>query len=261
MEQSMRIIFIRHGDPDYEKDSLTEKGWREADLLSRRMIRETVGGFYVSPLGRAKDTASLTLMKTGREAETLDWLQEFPTCIDINGREELLQIFPDTRKDGDTYQIRIPWDMMPSGWVDQPEYCDPEDWVRTPVAEAGPLEKEFERVSTGFDELLARYGYVRSGRGYHTEKGSEVTICLFCHFGVICAMLSHLWNISPFVLWHGLVLAPTSVTEVFTEEREEGVVQFRATKAGDISPLYVADEPPAFAARFCETFDNKEQRH
>ena len=28
----MKIIFIRHGEPNYEIDSLTEKGWREAEL-------------------------------------------------------------------------------------------------------------------------------------------------------------------------------------------------------------------------------------
>ena len=28
----MRLIFIRHAEPDYEHDSLTEKGWREAKL-------------------------------------------------------------------------------------------------------------------------------------------------------------------------------------------------------------------------------------
>lgn len=32
----MRLIFIRHGEPDYEHDSLTEKGWREAKLLAAR---------------------------------------------------------------------------------------------------------------------------------------------------------------------------------------------------------------------------------
>ena len=26
----MKLLFIRHGDPDYEIDSLTEKGWKEA---------------------------------------------------------------------------------------------------------------------------------------------------------------------------------------------------------------------------------------
>ena len=30
----MRILIIRHGDPDYEKDSLTQKGWHEAELLA-----------------------------------------------------------------------------------------------------------------------------------------------------------------------------------------------------------------------------------
>ena len=29
----MKIIFVRHGDPDYEHDTLTEKGIREAKLL------------------------------------------------------------------------------------------------------------------------------------------------------------------------------------------------------------------------------------
>ena len=32
----MRILFIRHGDPDYANDTLTEKGHREAALLAER---------------------------------------------------------------------------------------------------------------------------------------------------------------------------------------------------------------------------------
>ena len=32
----MRILMIRHGDPDYVNDTLTEKGWREAALLADR---------------------------------------------------------------------------------------------------------------------------------------------------------------------------------------------------------------------------------
>ena len=64
----MRLLIIRHGDPDYAKDSLTEKGWREAELLSRKISQMEVDYFYVSSLGRAKDTASLTLQKMGRTA-------------------------------------------------------------------------------------------------------------------------------------------------------------------------------------------------
>ena len=58
----MNIYIIRHGDPDYEKDSLTEKGWREAELLSRRLCKIPAKAYYVSPLGRARDTASVTLI-------------------------------------------------------------------------------------------------------------------------------------------------------------------------------------------------------
>ena len=55
----MRLLIVRHGDPDSEHDPLTEKGWREAELLSERLSKLPVKEFYVSPLGRAKDTASM----------------------------------------------------------------------------------------------------------------------------------------------------------------------------------------------------------
>ena len=64
----MRLIFIRHAEPDYEHDSLTEKGWREAKLLAVRTKSWQVDDFYVSPLGRAQDTASFTLLEQGKTA-------------------------------------------------------------------------------------------------------------------------------------------------------------------------------------------------
>ena len=33
----MKLIFIRHGEPDYSIDSLTEKGFREARLLAESL--------------------------------------------------------------------------------------------------------------------------------------------------------------------------------------------------------------------------------
>ena len=59
----MKLIIIRHGDPDYEHDTLTPKGVREAKLLSERISKLDVKAFYCSPLGRAQDTASYTLDK------------------------------------------------------------------------------------------------------------------------------------------------------------------------------------------------------
>ena len=65
----------------------------------------------------------------------------------------------------------------------------------------------------------------------------------------------------PMVLWHGCVAAPSSVTTLTTEERRQGIAAFRMSAFGDISHLYANNEPPAFAARFCEAYGNKDQRH
>lgn len=73
----MKLLIVRHGDPDYTIDSLTPKGWKEVDYLSEKLAKLDVKAFYVSPLGRARDTASLTLKKMNRTATEEPWLREF----------------------------------------------------------------------------------------------------------------------------------------------------------------------------------------
>ena len=257
----MRILFIRHGDPDYEHDALTEKGKREAQLLADRLTKEEVKDFYVSPLGRARETGSYTLQRLGRSAQMKEWLQEFPAEVDVSQSEFLQKMYPDTRRREDGFEKRISWDMLPGFWGDTPEYFDRYAWRKTEVAAHSRLNQAYDEMAAGMDELLAEHGYFRDGSWYRTEQGTNETIVCFCHFGVTCAILSYLWNVSPFILWHSLALAPTSVTEVFTEEREKGKVIFRATKVGDISHLYVGNEPPSFSCRFCEVYENKDERH
>ncbi|MGN0674941.1 MAG: histidine phosphatase family protein [Oscillospiraceae bacterium] len=241
----MKILIIRHGDPDYTIDSLTEKGWREAEMLSERIAPMDVKAYYVSPLGRARDTASLTLKKAERTAETLPWLREY----NVNITDPL------------TGNKRIPWDMLPADWTAVPEYYDKDKWYNVPIMKEADMKAGLEAVWNGLDEIIARHGYKREGMIYRAEKPNNDTIVFFCHFGVECVMLGHLLGISPMVLWHGLMAAPTSVTTVNTEERREGIASFRVSSFGDISHLYAKGEPPAFAGRFCETFANTEQRH
>ena len=90
----MRLLFIRHGDPDYVHDTLTEKGHREAALLAERAEALQLGKCFVSPLGRAQATAGYSMKKLGRTAKTLGWLQEFPARIDLNRAPQLLHAFP-----------------------------------------------------------------------------------------------------------------------------------------------------------------------
>ncbi len=257
----MRILFIRHGDPDYIHDTLTEKGHREASLLARTARDLRIGDCYVSPLGRAQATAAYTLKELGLTAETLDWLQEFPAKTDLNRSAELAAAYPDAKTENGVYVPRIVWDMTPSYWTAHPEYMDRQLWKTSDTAKYGDLNAVYEKVTAGLDNLLAGYGYVRDGNLYRVEKENTNTVTFFCHFGITCVLLAHLWNVSPFVLWHSLALAPTSVTEVVSEEREQGTAYFRGLRLGDISHSYAGGEEPSFSARFCETYGNFDQRH
>lgn len=241
----MKLVIIRHADPDYTIDSLTEKGWREAEFLSDRVSKMEVKAFYVSPLGRAKDTASVTLKKMKREAKVLPWLREFdvPIIDPVTGEE------------------RIPWDWLPADWTKEEAFYDKELWHTVPVMQSARVGKEAALVGAGLDELLKEHGYQHEGKLFHTIRPNNDTIVLFCHFGVECIILSHLLGISPMLLWHGFCAAPTSVTTLITEERREGIAYFRMSAFGDTSHLYAAGEQPAFAARFCEMYANMDERH
>ncbi|MCQ2440588.1 MAG: histidine phosphatase family protein [Clostridia bacterium] len=241
----MRIIFVRHADPDYGKDSLTQKGFKEAELLVPRISKLDVKDFYCSPLGRAKDTAKPTLNFMNRSAKTLDWLKEFPAHI------------KDEKTGNDTH----PWDLMPSYWTNDRKLYDKDEWIKTDLMQSGDVEKVYNYVISELDKLIAKYNYVRENNYYRVEKENRDTIVLFCHFGIECVLLSHLLGVSPVILWQGFVASPSSVTTLITEERQQGIAYFRCNGFGDISHLYAANEPPAFAARFCETFSSEDERH
>ncbi len=241
----MKLLIIRHGDPNYAIDSLTPVGWEEARLLSDRIAKLNVKAFYVSPLGRAGDTASLTLEKMNRTAETLPWLREFSAKV----------VRPNKTEPG------VAWDWLPQDWTAEPRFFTAEDWTKPEAYEKANVAALAKEVTDGLDALLTKHGYRRDGKIYRAEQSNEDTVVLFCHFGVECVMLGHLLGISPVLLWHGACAAPTSVTTLTTEERREGIAYFRMNAFGDTSHLYTGGQEPSFAARFCETYTNTDQRH
>ena len=239
----MKLLIVRHGDPDYTIDSLTEIGWKEADLLSNRLSGLDVKACYCSPLGRAKDTAAASLKKLGMEAEILPWLREFAPRVKKPNREG------------------VAWDWLPQDWTAYPDFFDRSRWIDHPAFQEAGVPEETAWVWAGLDDLLARHGYRREGDLYRVTEANEDTIILFCHFGLECVLLSRLLNVSPMILWHGTCALPTSVTTLITEERREGYAYFRMNGFGDISHLYAAGQEPSFSARFCETYSNMSQRH
>lgn len=239
----MKLLIVRHGDPNYAIDSLTETGWKEAELLSNRLGKLDVKACYCSPLGRAKDTAAASLKALGMEAEICPWLREFAPKVKKPNREG------------------VAWDWLPQDWTAYPAFFDRKQWMEHPAFVEADVPEETKWVWDGLDALLARHGYVREGEFYRVTAPNEDTVILFCHFGLECVLLARLLNVSPMILWHGTCALPTSVTTLITEERREGIAYFRMNGFGDISHLYAAGQEPSFSARFCETYANLAQRH
>lgn len=260
----MKIIFVRHGQPDYVNDTLTEKGWREASLLAERISKWRVTDFYCSPLGRAKDTASCTLKKMNRTAVTLDWMREFTYFIDD----------PITGRHG------VPWDFVPSFWSSDPLMLNQEHWVEADVMKQNPdIAAQFPNVCKNFDALLETYGYVRENHFYRMPGGKEQFIAMtpipgsacedeksesdaseepvlviFCHLGVTCMVLSHLLNIPFQVMIHGFFLPTTSLTILSSEERWGNEAYFRVQAMGDVHHLLTGNEPISQAGSFGKVF-------
>ena len=229
----MRLILIRHGDPNYIDDALTEKGKREAHFLAERAKNWQVDDVYVSPLGRAKETAAPCLAAWGKPSSELKWLEEFYYPIDDG-------------KGGE----RIPWDFFPSQWTEEDRNFTENEWVNVPRMLR--LKGEYARVCASLDELLEKYGYVRHGRYYLSAAPNKKTVVLFCHFGVSMVMLSHLLNLPAQALLHGLFLPPTSVTVLNTEERHGKEAYFRAERIGDCHHLIAGGEPISESGYFTD---------
>ena len=72
----MLFYFIRHGDPIYEPDSLTELGKKQATALAERLFLEDIDEIYCSTSNRAIMTAE-PLMKMLNKRDTLfSWAHE-----------------------------------------------------------------------------------------------------------------------------------------------------------------------------------------
>ena len=72
----MKLYIIRHGDPDYANDCLTPLGKRQAEALGRRFANTDLDMVFISPLGRAQETAKPTCEIKKLHAEILDWTSE-----------------------------------------------------------------------------------------------------------------------------------------------------------------------------------------
>ena len=177
----MRIILIRHGDPDYEKDCLTELGVRQAKVVAKRLMEENIERIYSSPLGRAKETAMAFSELSGiHDIQIVDFMKEIRY-----GKIDAL------------YESGNPWgvaeemlkkglDLQSPDWRDYPSYKD-----NTAVT-------DIDAIAKGTDRWLSDLGYEREGLYYRCKREDDIkhSYALFCHGGSTTAFLSRVFNIT-----------------------------------------------------------------
>ena len=72
----MLLFIIRHGDPIYDPDSLTERGKLQAAALAKRLALYGIDKLNTSPLIRAKQTAEPTEILLNKKAQVEEWASE-----------------------------------------------------------------------------------------------------------------------------------------------------------------------------------------
>ncbi|MBR5645691.1 MAG: histidine phosphatase family protein [Treponema sp.] len=176
----MRIVLIRHGDPDYEKDCLTEKGHKQAEIAAQRLLQEEIEEIYSSPLGRAKETAGYFSKASGiKEIQILNFMQEIRF-----GQE------------GALYDNRWnPWLGVYSLVNEGYDLMSP-DWREYPVFKDNFATEDADKIGLETDKWLANFGYIREGLYYRNKRPDDrqKTIAIFCHGGASAAFLARVLN-------------------------------------------------------------------
>lgn len=174
----MRIVFVRHGEPDYARDCLTELGRIQAEKAAQRLLGEGIGEIYASPLGRARETAQAAAEVLGLPVKTLDFMEEV-RWGSADGEE--------------LYAGGHPW-AIADEMARQGMELNRADWRDAPWFRTNRVVECVDRVERGIDEWLADFGYLREGKHYrHTaEEEQHKTVALFSHGGSSCAAMGHI---------------------------------------------------------------------
>ena len=210
----MQVLLIRHGDPDYAHDTLTDKGHAEAKALAKHLRKTRIDDIYASPMGRAQATMSYTAKAHKLAPVTLPWLHEL---------------------DGNFEGCLWAWNVPGAEVLASPELPGHDNWVQT-VPYGPHMQGPHTALARNFDLLVQRYGYEREHHRYRVHGSTDKTVALFCHAGVVMSLLSQLltWPL-PLVYSH-LSCDTSSVSRLVWIEHD-GYAVPRAKTINDLAHL------------------------
>jgi probable phosphoglycerate mutase len=211
----MKLYIIRHADPDYENNTITDFGWEEAHALAQWLKDVHIDKIYTSPLGRAIDTAKPTCEIKGMTSEILPWTAEH---IDYMRDNNL------TPESECTYSYSIQ-----NGIYDYKDFSSLERM------------KTVENMQKCSDEFLASLGYEREGALYKITRENDEAIAVFCHGGFGGAWITYLMGNAPGNYWQTISLTTSSVTTfVFHNHSKTGYIRPTLCRLGEIKHIYDA---------------------
>lgn len=180
----MNLYLVRHAEPDYENDTITEEGHQQAAAVGSWFSDIPVDEIYHSSMGRAGITAGYIAKEKGLTAQPVDWARELAW-----GKTQYL---------GDVRVSMSPWSVKDRVIQSEHRYPQGEEWRNVPDLADGILTASYDQHCKDLDTFLAEHGYQREGQLYKAVEPNDKTVVLVCHGGVISALISHLANI-PFM--------------------------------------------------------------
>ena len=227
----MLLYLIRHGEPDYVTDTLTEEGWKQARLVSLRLAESGLDEIHSSPMGRARQTAQPTAEKLGLEVIIEPWAYELG--------EDCQTTYPDGK-------LKIA-STLPSAYLHQPAFrkMDSIEGLRQiPGLNDNCLIDRFEMISAGVDAMLENLGFRRNGEGtYDVIAPSDRHIALFCHAGMMRVVTAHLMNL-PFHLLEASAMCNYTGITIFRFKGEPEQISPVLFSYADTGHLYGQNAGP-----------------
>lgn len=222
----MLLYIVRHGDPIYETDTLTERGFLQAEAVGKRMLDAKIDRIFTSPMGRAKDTATPACRMLGLEYTVEDWAREV--------EDDRLTPYPDGVLKSISY---IPGTVLRENGNIDLSYDDAFDCT---AINQSQMRRARDIIEAGGRDFLERLGYREENGVYRILHPNNERVALFCHSVMGRAWLSSLLHIPLHLMWAGFEVTHTGVTVLEFKNHESGFTVPRCLCFSDMSHLYAA---------------------
>lgn len=220
----MLLYIIRHGEPDYSTDTLTERGKKQAEAVGKRLYDSKIDRIFSSPFGRAKETAEPACKMLGIEKNIEEWTHEI-------GNEGLTS-FPDG-KDKWSWYLQNTY-YREKGCLDLPY----DRAFECPAFNETGMEASAKFIEENGKIFLEKLGYREENGIYRIINNNEEKVALFCHGAFSAVWLSALLHIPVNIFLSSFhVHTHTGVTIIQFKNNENGITAPQCLCFSDMSHL------------------------